>query len=253
MNACREISAGEMRLLAERIGERPQTAIPLNDLIQGRGRAWIAGSLRNWTAAVVQTEMLPREPMAFGTDAEAAIAILAGIDGWTCVEASEVFARRMGERMSSDGTALNYRRCFYYALHGTLKSKRHPSVRLLDASDSHLFERADPILNLGEPTSLVVKRELLAGAVIDGEIVAKAGCYSLSRQYGDVGVATIEAYRRQGLATATATLVMENLLACGVTPVWSTREDNIASQQMALKLGLGQVEGTMYVCRSEVT
>ncbi|MCR6688370.1 GNAT family N-acetyltransferase [Cellulomonas sp.] len=53
----------------------------------------------------------------------------------------------------------------------------------------------------------------------------------------EIGIETAAAWRRRGLAAAAAAAMIEDLLARGLTPVWSCREDNVASLRLAIALG----------------
>lgn len=53
----------------------------------------------------------------------------------------------------------------------------------------------------------------------------------------EIGIETAAAWRRRGLAAAAAAAMIEDLLARGLTPVWSCREDNVASLRLAVALG----------------
>ena len=66
---------------------------------------------------------------------------------------------------------------------------------------------------------------------------------------GRVGVRTDdrEGWRGRGFATAAACLVSQAVQAVGLTPVWSTGEDNYASQRIAEKLGFTQIVRRTYV------
>lgn len=61
-----------------------------------------------------------------------------------------------------------------------------------------------------------------------------------SFRFGDeveLGIETLPALRGQGLALAIATAMIRDLVAEGLTPVWSCRRENHASYELALKLG----------------
>jgi predicted GNAT family acetyltransferase len=77
----------------------------------------------------------------------------------------------------------------------------------------------------------------VAGAVIAGALVARAHTSCQSRRYADISVATAEAWRGQGLATAAASLVCRCVQSSGRAPTWNTSAENLASQRIAQKLG----------------
>jgi RimJ/RimL family protein N-acetyltransferase len=53
----------------------------------------------------------------------------------------------------------------------------------------------------------------------------------------ELGIETHPAFRRRGLASVAASAMIEDLLAAGLTPVWSCREDNVGSLRLAHVLG----------------
>ena len=69
--------------------------------------------------------------------------------------------------------------------------------------------------------------------------------------YADIGVATDEAWRGMGFASAAASIVARRVQERGLTPVWSAGEDNIVSLRVAAKLGFKEVSRRVYlnICR----
>lgn len=53
----------------------------------------------------------------------------------------------------------------------------------------------------------------------------------------EIGVETHAAHRGKGLALTAATAMIRGVLAAGLTPVWSCRQENEASLRLALRLG----------------
>ena len=87
----------------------------------------------------------------------------------------------------------------------------------------------------------------MAGAIVEGRLVAIAHTSAITQKHADIGVYTVEAHRRQGLSTACAGLVAAAVQETGRTPTWSTGEDNWASLRVAEKLGLREVGRRVYV------
>lgn len=88
---------------------------------------------------------------------------------------------------------------------------------------------------------------IVAGAVISGELAAIAFTSAMTERHADIGVATLEGFRNQGLATAAASLVIQRVRESGRAPVWSTGEDNHASLSVARKLGFEERFRRTYV------
>lgn len=60
-------------------------------------------------------------------------------------------------------------------------------------------------------------------------------------RYGDIQIVTRKEYRRQGYGLKVAGLLIEEMRARGISPVWSCHKDNVASEGIAKRLGF--VEG----------
>jgi hypothetical protein len=243
-----ELTPADMLRLAEQLGERPQSVIAVSELRKGSARAWLNGDLSDWTAAVVDTTLLPGELLVFGHDAEGAIDILHNVNRWTCVEAEESVARRIGELLYVHGIHVRYLRGIYFESLDALPALTHPDVRVLVEADLKLALESDESLKVGKSAaSELIAQRLLAGAVVDRKLVSKAACYARTARYADVGVATLKGFQRRGFAAAAARLVMLRLRDLGLIPVWSTGESNKASIATAQKLEMSPLPGTLYV------
>lgn len=79
------------------------------------------------------------------------------------------------------------------------------------------------------------------GVVIDDRAVSI--CYSARRTgaVAEAGVDTAEAFRGRGHAALVTAAWAKAIRADGITPVYSTSDDNLASQAVARKMGLRQV------------
>ena len=53
----------------------------------------------------------------------------------------------------------------------------------------------------------------------------------------EVGIETVPAFRRRGLARVACAALIEDLVRRGLVPVWSCREDNTGSARLAGSLG----------------
>lgn len=88
--------------------------------------------------------------------------------------------------------------------------------------------------------SMLAERGPVVVAVAEG--VAIAACYSarVTVQAAEAGVATEEAYRRQGYAAQTVRGWAAGIRATGRIPFYSTSWENVGSQAVAAKLGATQ-------------
>jgi RimJ/RimL family protein N-acetyltransferase len=57
-----------------------------------------------------------------------------------------------------------------------------------------------------------------------------------------IGIETIQAYQRRGLATATATAFLAHCAAHGIQPHWDCWANNVPSVRVAEKVGFALVE-----------
>ncbi|MFN8465163.1 MAG: GNAT family N-acetyltransferase [Caldilineaceae bacterium] len=116
-----------------------------------------------------------------------------------------------------------------------------PGVRRLAIADTSALE------GLGPDSAWIAKtwggaRGLAAsgygwGAFVDGELAAVACTFYLGRSYEDIGVVTLDTYRRRGLSTACTVGLCCDVRARGHQPLWETSPDNTASLRVAEKLG----------------
>lgn len=74
-------------------------------------------------------------------------------------------------------------------------------------------------------------------AEVDGAPGALAFAAMTSGDDVEIGIETLPAFRRRGLARVACAAMIEDLLATGRTPVWSCREDNVGSERLAATLG----------------
>jgi hypothetical protein len=236
--------------LAAALGDSPETAMDLTQLALGRCRAYVAGSLPRFDAAVVQVDDNPTEVNGYGSDPEALDGLLQIVPGWACVLVSRqleqplsaLLERRLGLPLRHYGDVA------YVAPQQGLVRHVHPDVRLLTLEDLPLLQ-AEPRLQgkcFGSPEALL-RQGVAAGAVVQGALVAMTHTSGLSPRYGEIGAYCLEPYRRRGYVTAAAWLVAERLRAMGRTPIWSTGETNWASQRVAEKLGFVRQGGRVYL------
>jgi RimJ/RimL family protein N-acetyltransferase len=119
------------------------------------------------------------------------------------------------------------------------RTDRH--VRRLAAGDADLLGR------LGEEAAWIGRTwggpaGLVAGgtgwgAFAGGRLVSVACSFFVGERHEDVGVATEPGFRGQGLSTACAGAVCDDIFRRGRTPSWTTSPDNAASLTVAARLG----------------
>ncbi|MCC7146057.1 MAG: GNAT family N-acetyltransferase [Phycisphaeraceae bacterium] len=239
--------------LADALGERPQTTIDIHRLRWGLCRAFVSGPISSSLGLLLQSDALPTEPVALGTDAKVIWQLLKKIDGWECVNVAAEVAEPLRLLMQAElkVPARLYRDC-YFQLLKPAASYTHPAVRQLTINDLDLVEAAPPLMHgAGYPDTATLLREgLMVGALVDGQLVSIAHTSARTSRFADVGVATLEAHRGKGLATAAASLVSQLIQRVGQIPVWSAGAANVESLRIARKLGFEPVTDRFYVIPS---
>jgi hypothetical protein len=234
------------------LGDTPETVIAAHQLRHGLCEVHVeAGSGRH--DAVILRPSRPSDELAgFGSDAESLGRVLGGLPGWSCVSVEDGIARRLGPILEADlGRPIRYLMDIYHTLERPVVARPHPSVGYLTGLDGDLLT-ASPIdirgVCLGFGTfERLLQEGAVAGAIIDGELVAVASTWAESEGYADLSVVTSEPWRGRGLATACAGLWVASIQRSGRVPVWSTGEDNVASLRVARKLGFEEVGRRTYV------
>jgi RimJ/RimL family protein N-acetyltransferase len=74
-------------------------------------------------------------------------------------------------------------------------------------------------------------------AAVESQIVCWCTAEYLSAERCGIGITTVPAFERRGIATATASQFVRTALQRGLTPYWECRADNIGSNRVAEKLG----------------
>lgn len=251
-SAGRKLDRVEMFAAARWLGDRPHTVLPVHALLTGRGEAWVADGddPADPRALLVRMEVAPAEPAGFGRDAAALADLLLGVGGWSHVNVGDALMqtlppaleRRTGRQVRRYGD-------LYHVLLKLGPTFAHPSVRLLNEDDVGLFADAPaPVAAADRRTAFLILHEgLCAGAVVDGRMVSRAQTYARTPRHADLGVATAESHRGQGLVTACASLLVDELRKRKVIPVWSCGEANEASRRVAEKLGFAPIASRVYL------
>ncbi len=238
-------TAEQRETLADALGDTPETVISVHALRRGFCRAHASEA-----AAIVQWDEQTGEPMGFGDDAAALWDLLQSVDGWYCVEVTTACAAALGSLIAAEtGRRVRYYGDIYYTLTVPTAPLHDDTVRLLTEADLPLLDAAPrEIQGAGiGGTRALLEEGIVAGAIVDGALVAIAHTSALTPRHADIGVATLEGWRGRGFASAAAALVTRQVQATGRTPVWSTGEDNVASQRVAEKLGFVEVARRVYV------
>jgi hypothetical protein len=244
------LKSDKKRELATWLGDSPTTVLAVHALNRDACWAGIVGYFPKIRAALIQSNELPSEPQAFGSDVKAIWTLLQAIQGWDCVNVASAVAASLGVIIQNQlKRSVRYYDDFYYTLSISVQRFEHEFVRRLTARDLTLLEAAPkPFQGHGYGTPRRLLDEgLVACGITSGEIVSIAHTAGHTTKYADIGVITTEEWRNQGLASAAASIVAEGLQELGITPVWSKGDDNLPSVRIAEKLGFNKVSQRQYV------
>lgn len=246
----RPLSVDEMRKLVGAIHESPETVIPIHLLRHGACRAYAVGDAASLNAVVLRADYLPDEPFGLGTSAQGLWDLLRDLDDWACVEVAPTVAPRLGAIISEGtGKSVRYYQDVHHILTKLVPGFDDPAVRQFTIDDIDLLTAFGvDAAEFGGLSRLLVEG-VVAGAVVDGEIVGTAHTSAVTNRYADIGVATQEAWRGRGFATAAASIVARQVQEQQRIPVWSCGEDNAASLRVARKLGFEEVSRLTYVIK----
>jgi GNAT acetyltransferase len=227
----------ERGLLVDALGDSPETVISVHLLAQGLCDAYIAGDPEHFRELIVQMHQDRSEPIAFGADAQALWELLKMTRDWWCVNTSEACAPRLGSIWAKEtGRAVRYYADVHHTLTRPAVPFKHEAVRLLTLADLAMLGSAAAEIRGGfgwTSSEHMLEEAIVAGAVIEGRLVAIAYTSALSRKHADIGVTTLKQWRSLGLATAAASLVARKVQERRLVPVWSCGEDNYASLRVA--------------------
>ena len=244
------LDPGTSQVLAGVLGDTPETLISVHLLRRGSCRAYVAGDPARFEGAIVQATGFPTEPTGFGSDAGVLWELLQAVEGWDCINVSTGCARPLGEILSREtGATVRYLDDVTHTLTEAAATVKNEAVRLLTEADLDLLASAAPELRAScwDSVQGLLEEGIVACAVVGGRIVATALTAARTEHHAEVGVYTKKAYRRQGFATATASLVARQVQEAGQIPVWSAGGHNVASLRVAQKLGFVEVSRRVYV------
>ena len=203
---------------------------------------------------IVRTHSLPGEPWCFGEDPSIVWRLLRPLNGRDLRGMSPSVSSDLARPLASlieDEAALQVHH--YGDVHQTLTRPVEgfavPEVRPLNLGDMGLLAayRSNP-RGMGFATFEDLLTDGVAtGVVVRGRLVALAHTNAMTASYGDIGVATDEAWRGMGFTSAAASIVARWIQERGHTPVCSAGEDNTASLRVAAKLGFVEVSRRVYL------
>ena len=236
--------------LADTLGDTPETVVSVHLLKKKLCKAFVAGSSTSFSAAIVQGHFDSEEPMGFGTEARALWELLQLVEGWDCINVNRQCAKPLGDLIeNSNGVKVRYYGDVYHSLTRPVQLFANDHVRELTTQDRNLIASAPIEIQGGgyENMGTMLSEGIVAGAIDAGQLVSIAHTSGVTDLHGEIGVGTLEPWRKRGLCSAAASIVSNRLQEEGRVPVWSTGEDNFASLRVAKKLGFREVFRRTYV------
>jgi GNAT superfamily N-acetyltransferase len=241
------LSPQQCLLLADTLPDTPETVISISQLRRGLARAWVVGEVERFETAVIEDLGQPGEPLAFGHNPQQIADLLPHIPDWYCVNVSYEMAPVLAPLLEAQmGCPIRLLEDVYHTLTQPAPRFNQPHVRLLTPADLSLLENAPPELHGSQPRRTLLEMAV-AGAIVEGQLVAIAQNYARSDRYGEIGVHTLSEWRKNGYATAATATVARYIQSLGLIPVWSCGESNQASLRVAQKLGFTEVSRRVYL------
>jgi hypothetical protein len=240
----RNLSPAEKRQLADALGDGPETAIPVHLLRQDHGEVHLVGELPDFVAVIIEDYSVGPELMAFGTDISGFSRILQELDGWEAVNVPKLIAPELANLIQEEMKLPNHLvDDIYQVPAGPIPFFPNADVRMLTRDDIDLLAATpDDILDsFDDDLEEVLREELVAGAVLPGQIVAIASTYGFQEEYVDLAISTLPEFRCRGYARAAASLVAAKTQEAGRIPIWSCAPTNVSSLQVASRLGFHEV------------
>ena len=236
--------------LADALGDTPDTVISVHLLRRRLCNVHLAGNPCSAIAGVIQAAFDLTEPMGFGSDPQAIWELLKTMAGWNCISVPSECAADLAKTISEQKhTGIRYVEDVYHTLTRPASVLRNDAVREFTLADLELLESAPPHLrkNCFENTRALLTEGSVAGAIMNGRVVALAFTSALTPLHADIGVNTLGEYRCRGFASAVASVVARAQQQAGRIPVWSTGDFNSASLRVAQKVGFLEVFRRTYV------
>ena len=245
-----QLNPADFAELADTLGDTPETVVAVHLLRKKLCKAFVAGSPTSFSAAIVQGHFDSEEPRGFGTKARALWELLQLVEGWDCIGVNRQCAKPLGDLIENfDGVKVRYYGDFYHSLPRPVRLFTSEYVRGLTMQDRNLIASAPIEIQGGgyEDMETMLSEGIVAGAIDEGQLVSIAHTSGVTDLHGEIGVGTLEPWRKKGLCSAAASIVSNRLQEQGRVPVWSTGEDNFASLRVAAKLGFQEVSRRTYL------
>lgn len=148
-----------------------------------------------------------------------------------------------------DQIEVNYLVDIYHTVTNPVISQSSDNVSLLkqDDKEESTIIASEFEINGFKNIDDLVSNGFLAYVKVSDEIVSITYTPAVSPKYADIGTFTKELYCGKGYSSATASLIVNQVLSKGLIPVWSCGKNNIGSLKVAQKLGFKEVSRRNYV------
>lgn len=242
--------------LADVLGDTPYTVIFTDSLRRSLCNAYITGAVEKPEAVIIQPYCSIEEPVGFGADPEKLWNLLMTVNDWECFLVDAEIADDVAALMHSyTGRRVGFIHDLNFRMIHPVERFFDPNVRLLTSADATLLAEGMPLVvgvECQDPLDFL-SQSVIAAAIVDGRIVSIARTTAQSDKYADIGVDTLEPFRRRGFAQAAASLVAAAVQEIGKTPVWSAGHFNEASLSIAGQLGFSEIPKRTYVITDRVS
>jgi GNAT superfamily N-acetyltransferase len=121
-------------------------------------------------------------------------------------------------------------------------------IKLVNENDIRKIEDGFP--ELAEELLQIVRYSPVAAAMIAGNPVSFCSGEWETESLWDIGIETLPEYRRHGYAEQCVQFMVAHHLQRGKHPVWGAEESNLASLNLAAKLGFKAVDRVVLFRRS---
>lgn len=237
----------QRRRLVEFIGDQPDAVLAVHAVDSRLGRVWLDGDHSSVQAVMVESRLVPGEPMGFG-EPLALLGLLREADGWDCIELETTLADTLHPDVEHEWGPCRRVIDVIHTLTKPAPARSHPLVRRIEVEElEQLTCATDDLLPELGVTRPAVEQGRVFAAFDHGVVVGHGSSFAASDAYADVGVNVDERYRRQGVARAAAALACAAVQRAGLTPVWGTSSTNIASLATANALGFVEIARLTYL------
>lgn len=202
---------------------------------------YLIGNISNPQAIIIRPEPNPSELFGY-RDPNALFEIIQSLGNWHSILVDNNISEKL-RRLLSQTENIKYEKEIYFVLGQPVTTPPTNNARRLTINDISLLQSAHRWLQAAGSTSScqeMLSDGIVAGIIINNRLASIAYASHITEKFADVGIFTSPDHRNKGYSTSAAALLIKELQAKNLTPVWSTDENNPASLKVARKLGFTQ-------------